>query len=213
MSDKIIYTALFGPYEELKEPLIITLGWRYVCVSDQPAISNAWNIVPISEHYTGQMAARYAKIFCYNKHSHTQIIWIDASFQINCDLNEFWNKNYKGGITAPKHPVRKCVYKEADVCTNRGLDGERVRAQVNRYYGEGLPVNHGLVSSGILLRDNSEPVQKFCDLWWKQIEIESIRDQIGFSYTDWKMPGVAHTFDYDYRTGTDFIYKKHFHKR
>jgi hypothetical protein len=215
MSEKIVYTALFGPYEELKEPLVITPGWKYICFTDQEVKSDAWKIEgTLVNNNNYQSQARFAKIlFPYIYTEFKQLLWLDASFQINCNLDDFWNKHYKGGITAPRHPARACVYREGQICMRRDLDGKRVEKQVNRYANEGMPAHGGLISSGILMRDNSDPVKEFCDLWWKQIENGSLRDQIGFAYADWKLPGVAHTFNYDYRVRQEFIYTKHFHNR
>lgn len=211
MSEKVIFTALFGDYENLKEPTVVTPGWKYICYTDQPLKSDVWEVTPfLPGVYVPQMFARLVKITWAN---FPQSIWLDASFQINTNLDDFWNKHYKGGICAPKHPARACAHREAQVCMRRGLDAERVQKQINRYANQGLPYNAGLISSGILMRDNSQPVKDFCSLWWEQIVDGSLRDQIGFAYSDWKMPGVSHTFDYDYRVRQEFIYQKHYHNR
>lgn len=210
MSEKIIYTALFGPYEELKEPIIKTPGWIYKCFTDQYIESSFWqmNYFEKSPPHP-QMEARLYKIM---RPLSEQSIWIDASFTINCNLDNFWNQHFKGPITAINHPVRRCVYREADVCIRRGLDAENVRKQTKQYAKEGLPFNNGLISSGILLRDNSEQTRQFCDLWWMQIENGSLRDQIGFAYAAWKMP-IINYVNYDYRVRQEFIYTKHFNRR
>lgn len=213
MSEKIIYTALFGPYEDLKEPAVITPGWKYVCFTDQEFKSEVWKIIQSNYEEKEQDRQSVSRWFKIMKFEGFQSIWIDASFQINTNLDDFWNKHYKGGITAPRHPVRACAYREAQICMRRDLDGKNVEKQINRYTNEGMPMNAGLISSGILMRDNSEPVKEFCDLWWNQIVNGSVRDQIGFAYCDWKMPGVAHAFNYDYRVRNEFIYSKHFHNR
>lgn len=214
MSEKICYTALFSNYEDLKEPLVITPGWTYLCITDQKINSKVWNILSIPQEENAQLAARKSKILQSNPHNiYSQSLWIDASFQINCNLDDFWNRYYKGGITSPRHPVRACAYREGQICMRRDLDGKRVEKQVKRYANEGMPAHGGLISSGILMRDNSQPVKDFCALWWEQIVNGSRRDQIGFAYADWKMPGVAHTFNYDYRVGNKFLYMKHYHNR
>lgn len=210
MSDKVIFTALFGDYENLKEPTVITPGWKYICATDQDIFSDYWDIVKIEGTSNPQKDARITKIKIFYG---DQSIWCDASFQINTNLDHFWNKYYNGGICAPKHPVRACAHREAQICMRRGLDTERVHKQISRYANKGLPYGGGLISSGILLRDNSQAVKDFCSLWWEQIENGSLRDQIGFAYCAWKHPEVVNTFDYDYRTRTEFQYFKHYHNR
>jgi hypothetical protein len=211
MNNKTLYTVLIGPYEELKEPTFITPGWDYLCFTDQNNDQgNYWAKAILNKSDSPQQTAREIKIKGLPVQ---QSIYVDASFQINCNLDDFWNKHYKGGITAPRHPARACAYREGQICMRRDLDGKRVEKQVNRYADEGMPAHGGLISSGILMRDNSQPVKDFCALWWEQIVNGSLRDQIGFAYCDWKLPGVAHTFNYDYRVGTDFLYTKHYHNR
>lgn len=213
MPEKIIYTALYGPYEELKEPVVITPGWKYLCHTDQELESETWQIIKSfrDDDFSPQLAARVVK--CGPKWEWDQSIWIDASFKINCNLNDFWNEHYKGGITAPKHPARRCIYREAEVCRRRNLDSDNVAKQITRYSKQGMPGHNGLISSGILLRDNSEPVKKFCELWWEQIVNGSVRDQIGFAYCQWKMPEVVNYIDYDYRVREEFLYFKHYNRR
>lgn len=213
MIDKVVYTALFGDYENLKEPLVITPGWKYICLTDQKLTSNAWQVIQSNYAEPKDNCQNVARWFKIMKYEGAQSLWLDASFQINTNLDDFWNKHYKGGICAPKHPARACAHREAQVCMRMGLDTERVQKQITRYANQGLPYNAGLISSGILMRDNSQPVKDFCSLWWEQILNGSLRDQIGFAYTDWKMPGIANTFSYDYRVRQEFIYTKHYHKR
>jgi hypothetical protein len=215
MINKVIYTTLFSDYEDLKEPAEITPGWDYYCLTDQELNSPVWKIIRLREGVkpisNPQLKAREHKISIMPYAD--QLIYIDASFQINCNLDDFWNKHYKGGITAPRHPARACVYREGQICMRRDLDGKRVEKQVSRYANEGMPAHGGLISSGILMRDNSQPVKDFCALWWEQIVNGSLRDQIGFAYCDWKLPGVANTFNYDYRVRQEFKYFKHYHNR
>ena len=55
---KVCYTVLFGDYEELKEPTIISDGWRYVCFTDQPLKSDVWEIVTVKITEDAQVMAR-----------------------------------------------------------------------------------------------------------------------------------------------------------
>jgi hypothetical protein len=212
MKDKIIFTALFGNYEELKEPTFITPGWKYICFTDQEIESINWAIIQSQYKEKTEDARSVARWFKIMKQEGDQSIWIDASFQINCNLDDFWNEHFKAPFTAINHPVRNCMYKEAWACMKRKLGGTDVVKQMERYRDEGLPEKNGLISSGILLRNNSEQTKEFCDLWWKQVLSGSIRDQIGFAYAAWKMP-IVNYFDYDYRVRQEFIYSKHYHNR
>lgn len=214
MSEKIIHTTLFGNYEELKDPTVVTPGWKYICITDQEIKSDIWEIIKSETPTDQQHQSRAVKIHFHIHYPKSEcLLWLDASFQINTNLDHFWNKHYKGGITAPRHPARACAYREAQVCMRRGLDADRVQKQSMKYANQGMPYNTGLISSGILMRDNSEPVKEFCKMWWDEIVNGSNRDQISFAYCDWKMPGVAHMFNYDYRVRQEFVYTKHYNRR
>lgn len=207
----VIYTAIFGKYDELKEPRRVTPGWRYLCFTDQPFKSNVWQIVGCSENASAnqQASARYLKL---NPHAvlgeHLRSIWVDGSFQINVNLNH-WFTRCKPPMTFIEHPIRKCVYKEAEAviknCRN-GIDG--VTEQIMRYEKEGLPAYSGLIQSGILMRWNIPEVREFCQQWWEETIKSSMRDQISFAYVHWKNP-IGHFIKYDYRSGKDFIFTKH----
>lgn len=213
----ICYTAIFGNYEELKDPLVITPGWRYVCYTDQPLKSDVWCVVQ-STILQNQESTRKARAYKIVPHSevleHDKSIWVDASFTINFDLNDFWNKHFKSPMTVFPHPWRKNVYDEINACIAReaapspDLENQRLTYKV-----AGLPNDSPVIMSGILLRENTEQVRQLCELWWKQIQL-STRDQVGFAFAEWKMPGVAHRAEVvDYRTSQEFIYKKHYNRR
>lgn len=211
--DKVIYTAIFGPYDDLKEPRVITPGWRYLCFTDQNLKSKNWEIIkrPILPEGATR-TARYYKIMFHRHIEEEFSIWIDASFQINVDLNEWWTR-FKQPVTCIQHPVRNCVYKEVNVCLSRNIDAPGPLMKQKKNYNEaGLPARNGLIASGILMRKLNQSSIDLCDLWYQQLQLYSSRDQIAFAYASWRMP-VHHVIEWDYRTGQEFIYVKHLHKR
>lgn len=210
---KTIFTAIFGNYDDLKEPQVITPGWRYICFTDQNLKSNTWEIVRRQMLPEGATrTARYYKIM-FHRHIESEFsIWIDASFIIKTDLNEWWKK-FKEPFTCIKHPVRSCVYKEANICINRNKDAaDLLLKQTKNYRRAGLPARNGLIASGILMRKMNQTAIDLCDVWYQQLQLYSSRDQIGFAYASWRMP-VHHVVDWDYRTGQEFIYITHLHNR
>lgn len=208
----VIYTAIFGDYEELKEPRIITPGWRYICYTDQPFKSKVWEIYrAFNDNKENSYESRNIKINWVDQFNKS--IWIDGSFTINCDLNEFWEKNFVSPFTVVQHPIRNCWFQESliSINHNRG-NAEEVMNQQQKYLDEGLPMGSGLIQSGILLRENTKEVREFCDIWWQQIKL-STRDQIGFAYSEWKLGIKWPRIQMDYRTSKDFIFKTHKHRR
>lgn len=212
MEQKTIYTAIFGDYDTLKEPTVITPGWKYIVFTDQDFKSDIWEIKKVTVPYSPQTSARFYKILFHHHIDTEYSMWIDGSFQINCDLNEWWNKYFVSSITCIKHPWRNCIYEEAKVCIEqkRG-DADKITIQMKDYFDSGFQYNQGLIQSGILMRRKCDQLILLCEQWFKEITKYSTRDQLSFSYifrnykpyliTDWK-----------YGRDQEFIFSKHIKK-
>ena len=210
---KVCYTALFGNYEELKEPLIVTPGWQYICYTDQNVTSKVWQVIPtpVPEFTDNQRFARYIKIMGFIDWE--QSIWVDASFCIGVNLDEWWDRYHVSPFSAAKHPLRWDFYNECMDCITSGR-GNRVEIdkQMNEYLGVGVPRNNGLIQSGILLRSNTTECIALCEAWWAEMQGRSARDQIAFCRVS-VGSGILHTYFWDYRQGRDFIYSHHYARR
>jgi len=211
--EKVIYTAIFGPYDELKDPWVVTPGWSYVCFTDQPLKSKYWDIKQMNDPIlTKQGAARFVKLM-FHKFIESQLsIWIDGSFTINCNLDKFVENNHKGQFSAPKHPWRNDVFEEAQVCIaqNRGDKNDLIK-QMNSYLNV-VPRNNGLIQSGILIRSRTPEVKALCEDWWKELSHNSIRDQIAFAKSSMGYENIITKFDFDYSSSQEFIFTKHIKK-
>lgn len=211
----VVYTAIFSAYDDLKEPTVITPGWSYICFTDQDLVSNVWKIVKAPVMPQGpQRTARHYKLM-YHKHLwNERSIWIDATFIVNCNLDQFWERNFKAPFSAPAHPLRNCVYLEAEACIKNKRDDETVmRNQIKRYLDLGIPQHNGMISSGVLMRDNSSEVIEFCSEWWEELDKNSVRDQICFAKVAFDYPNVIHPFFWDYRHNDDLTFTTHLNKR
>lgn len=209
---RTIFTAIFGNYEALKEPTVITPGWNYICYTDQPFVSNVWEIRKVRT--TGnnlQLLAREYKVL-FNDHADTfESIWIDGSFIINTDLNVWWEKHFKPEITCISHPIRQCVFEEAAICIkNRRGDPNRIARHAEAYRNI-IPSHNGLIQSGILMRQKTDLVTELCQEWYKEILEYSLRDQISFAMIAMKYP--INYIHWDYRCSPEFTFKAHFKKQ
>lgn len=213
MTDKICYTALFGPYEELKDPLIIPEGWRFICYTDQLLKSDVWEIVKMDVVDTPQRTARWVKIMGWIDWEFS--MWVDASFEIRVDLNGWWALRFKSPFSAARHPLRTDIYAECRSCVvnNRGDNG-KVLLQEEKYKRLGFPMHTGIITSGILLRENTPECIRLHEAWWKELHEQSVRDQLSFAFVSYLSP-LVHTYQWDYCESrqTDFIYTKHKHLR
>lgn len=203
----IIYTVITGNCDDLKEPLVITPGWEYVCYTDKPKKSGVWEVIMLKNGPPRDLAKR-VKIAHQFKHS----IYIDASFYINCDLNQFLDKHYvEGKLCTMQHPKHNDPYTELDNVLNTGRDTldncNRIRSIFQQ---EGILPNSGMVASGIILRDGG--TEEFCEAWYNTYLTTGPRDQLAWARVNKQMPGVTHLFDYDYTKETDFLHVPHLDK-
>lgn len=209
---KTIYTAIFGDYDDLKEPTLPkkAKGWKYVCFTNQNLESRTWEIhkVPLIDNDPVK-TARYYKIM-FNKVVDTELsLWIDATFVINIDLNRWW-KRFTPPFTAITHPFDDCIYTDAQSCIDSGRgDRKMIERQIELYKALNIPKHNGLISSGILMRQRVGAVNEFCRLWWEQVRNWSSRDQIAFGYANYKYPGLVNRIEWDYTTQKEFIHIPH----
>lgn len=206
---KVCYTALFGDHDELKDPAIVTPGWRYICYTDQPVKSNVWEIVQVKVIDTPRRTARWYKIMGWIDWEFS--MWVDASFKINRDLNEWWQLRFNSPFSAAKHPLRTSIYAEARSCIANGRDPEgKVTRQWHKYMSMGFPDYQGIITSGILLRENTPENIKLHEAWWRELSEQSDRDQLAFAFVSLGIEWI-HTYQWDYASGMqkDFIYTKH----
>lgn len=210
---KVCYTALFGDYEELKTPRVITPGWRYICYTDQPVTSDVWEIIntPVPEFTDNQRFSRYIKIMGFVDWPVS--IWVDASFRIDTNLDEWISKYHVKPFSAAIHPLRNDFKNECMDCIISGRgDRMEVDKQMNEYLSKGLPRNNGVIQSGILLRTNTPECIALCEAWWAEMQGRSARDQIAFCKVS-VGSDILHTYFWDYRQGKDFIYSHHYSRR
>jgi hypothetical protein len=210
---KTVYTAIFGPYDDLKEPFFKTKGWKYICFTDQDFESDVWEVVKCPVMDCGPAkTARYYKIM-YHKHIESELsIWVDGTFVINTNLDRWWRR-FQTPFTAVQHPFDNCVYVDAQACLDSGR-GEKslLERQVAFYKAIGVKKNSGLIASGVLMRQRCGVVNKFCNTWWEQVRRWSNRDQIAYGYANFQHPGIVNLTKWDYTKENEFIHVPHIGK-
>lgn len=206
-----IYTVIFGPYEDLKEPLVITPGWSYVCFTDQPLTSNVWKIIPVDTWADKRMHSREYKINFDRYIDDDESIYIDGSFTINCNLNEWWSKHFKYPMTFVQHPRRNCVFKELDRCIElKRCDPFKLLAQKKAYTGK-VKRNAGVIQSGLMMRRKTPEVIDLMRAWWRELQQYSTRDQISMAYVTRYIN--INTIVWNYAKATEFIFTTHYNRR
>jgi glycosyltransferase involved in cell wall biosynthesis len=197
--NKIIYTAIVGNYDDLKNPHNITPGWRYICVTDDVHLhSDIWEVIHVkNENQSNKRLARKIKIKPQDFLPPYDIcVWIDGSIQINCDLNLFIS-DIKADFSILKHHIRSSILDEAEICKAICKDDpDVIDRQMEFYRSDNYQFNNGLVESGLMIRTNAPQVTEFCNLWYEQVDKFSIRDQLSFNYVLYKYPIELNLLDY-----------------
>ena len=193
MNKKVIYTALFGDYDELKDPTYFD-GWDYVCFTDQENLdSDIWNIVLIQDRVLpGNILNRMYKWLPHKYLKNYDIsLYIDTNIMViqNPDyfLEKYLHKSILMAIAI--HPVNSCIYVESSGCISAGKSTiEDTLDQMRLYNEEGFPKNFGMAQNNIIFRKHNEPeVVTIMENVWEHIQKwQTKRDQLSLFYIFWK---------------------------
>lgn len=211
MNKFVVYTALFGNYDDLIEPKEKFEGCDFVCFTDQKHLkSNIWEIQLIDKcDLPPNMINRKYKILphlflCEYEWS----LYVDANIAIvsnPLDLAIKYLTEYD--MVLPNHFARDCIYDEAKECVILGKAKiKEVDIQMNKYRKEGFPKHFGLGENSILLRKhNNENIIRLMNDWWDELNTQTKRDQLSFAYVLWKNGQKFHFMDESARNRSGYF--------
>lgn len=189
MNKVVVYTAIMGSFDTIKEPLKITPNVDYFCFTDNENLkSDTWNIIYLQKCENSRKVARKLKVLGHDLiNNYKYSIWVDGNIQIKEDLTKQIEEYFylqAVEIATFKHPVRNCIYDEAVECSFAKADSPKaISKQVKYLIKQNYPINNGLVESNVLFRNNeSAKTKEFCKQWWYFIDNITIRDQLSFNY-------------------------------
>jgi hypothetical protein len=211
-----IYTVIVGPYDDLKQPFVVTPGWKYICFTDQDfklPDNNIWEIRKVDVIPSGRAKTQREIKINFHKYIEDDFsIYIDGTFIINCNLDDWWSR-FVPPFTTIKHPFDDCIYTDVRSClTGKKADAQTLRNQSDSYRRLGVKKNGGLIASGILMRQKTPDVIEFCVKWWGQVYQWTHRDQIAFGLVNHRLPNRHTSIEWDYTTMKEFIHIPHIHK-
>ncbi|HIP26159.1 MAG TPA: DUF616 domain-containing protein, partial [Flavobacteriaceae bacterium] len=190
---KVVYTAIFGNYDSIKEPEYINEDWDYICFTNNKNLkSKTFKIKYVDAIFENQTKnARMIKIL-----SHIFLIgydyslWIDGNVKLRGENIEELVENNKidDYISLHQHVKRECIFDEVKACIAAKKDNSAIMLkQLDNYEKEGMPKRIGLVETAEILRqENNKKTRALNLLWWKELNENSIRDQLSFNYVCWK---------------------------
>lgn len=188
----VIYTALFGDYDELIDPKKNYQGCDFICFTDQKNLkSDIWQIKIVDKiDLPPNMMNRKYKILphLYLK-EYEWSMYIDSNIAILANPYELASRYLSNhDFVVPQHFARDCIYQEAVECISLGkANSSEVLNQISFYKDQGFPEKFGLGENGILLRcHNKDNVIKIMDDWWCELTSRTKRDQLSLGYILWK---------------------------
>lgn len=201
-SKKVVFTAIFGNYDNLKTPEYINPDWDYVCFTDNKNIeSDVFTVKHVNQRFenvtkNARMIKLLSHLFLIN---YEFSLWIDGSVKLRGkNIDELVNHNLSSNyISLHNHVKRDCVYEEADACMLAKKDGNDILArQIAEYRNEGLPESVGVFETAEIARRQWAPeVQMLNSLWWQQLDAFSIRDQVALPFVFWKHDFTSFTME------------------
>ena len=200
MSNAVVYTSVFGGYDDIVEQKVPN-GWDWKCFSEDNSLS-LYNDNTRNAKRFKVLPHRYLSDYEYS-------IFIDGNMTIKGDVNELVDKYLKDSNVAffshAKNVLdsRDCVYDEAKLIfksgerwmnetPERGLlnwkdKPELIKTQIEKYALLGYPKHNGLITGMVILRrHNEKDCIKAMEDWWTEIKYNSKRDQLSFNYIAWK---------------------------
>lgn len=159
----------------------------YLYFSNRNHISNKWKVIPIDSSYHNKDSEKVISYFKMNPHlvlpPHDISIWVDPLCRIRFTdpvkmiLNFLGKKDiscYK--FLTEKNVDKNCIYR----------DNEDIYDHLLRYKKVGFPRNFGMFNSDIIIRRNNDKVRNLNELWWREVNLFSLNEDIAFPFSIWK---------------------------
>lgn len=174
----VVYTAIFGGYDELRPPRERQPGVQYLCFTDNPRLKpNGWTVRYCPASGDPLMQAKRLKILAHESVDCDMSLWIDGRIELH-SLNGAIEQ-CRADLALTRHPHRDCIYAEAEHCKRvRRGDPRRIDAAIARYKSEGHPPAFGLWRGGVILRKHTPAMARFNGEWWREVSTGTSRDQI-----------------------------------
>lgn len=188
----VIYTSLFGDYDDLHHITNPDISCDYICFTDQKFIqAKNWSIIYV-EHSEDPvfMNRKYKMLPHLYLKDYESSLYIDSNIIIKGEISELiYNVLKRYSIAIPRHFMRDCAYTEASFC----LEHNKINTDtynnliLNHFEKEGFPKNFGLGENNIIIRKhNDASIINVMDEWWDCFKNIAKRDQLTLMYLLWK---------------------------
>ena len=165
-----------------------TLKNKYTTAN--PNKIKGWDFIEYTRQDKGMsplIESRFYKILHPYEHGYKTTLYYDTKFNPKFDYSE-WARQYREyDLVVMKHNRRDCAYKEIEYCIDLGaFDNYILEKQLEYLKRIQFPSDYGLWAPGIMLRRQSESIDRFNKLWWEYFEYFPCRDQISLAMAIYK---------------------------
>lgn len=178
----VVYTANLNHYDA-KFDMSFPIGWdaiSFVDMDTNPYINYGWDIR--RRHIAHKLEHRRMKAMPHMYlPDHDVSVWIDSNIRVmDWTMIKTWvygMKETDNRVVVMEHPDRKTLADEIDAVIRLKKDtAERVRPLLHLYG------NTAVVATGIVIRRNTPLINGFNEMWWREIECASHRDQLSICH-------------------------------
>ena len=195
---KVVYSALLGKYDRI-QPFNLQKGFDFILFTDLTNINNNetnWTILPIPKelNHLNLSIIKNQRFIKLHPHlffpNYNLSIYIDTSFQIFGDLNEFLLRilTPEYNIYNFEHPDRNNIFNEISAVIEMEKEKEIMGNIIReKYIKSNFPDNNGLIEGCLIIRrHNKKDCIYLMNKWFEEVKNYSHRDQLSFNYLIWK---------------------------
>lgn len=196
-SDKkiAVYTAIFGHYDVLCEPLITPNNIDYFAFTDfEIPASSKWtrldpyNFLP-NENLSNVEKNRFFKMLPHKIFDQYDCsIYVDGNVIIVSDVTALTHALEQFPIAMFTHKNRTCVYKEAEACIYKHKDKkESLERHISYLKANRVPQEWGLLEATVIIRNHHDQrCINLMEMWWSEFKEYSKRDQLSLIDSLWR---------------------------
>ncbi len=185
-----VYTAITGGYDRLMEPYCRPDNCDYFAFTDSGSDDphSAWKRISVPAFPDAMSDAERSRYVKMHPHElfpgYEYSVYVDGNVQIMTDMTEYVNKIGPAGIGIHMHPIRDCVFEEAERAVRlKKADPDDVRRHESYLRDDGMPEHYGMLECCVIARRHHDPLcVKIMDDWWDEYEAYSKRDQISLPH-------------------------------
>lgn len=200
MTRRVVYRALIGGYEQLREePAVQDADLDFICFTDDPQLtSRTWQIVRVGSgrSFEPTREARRLKIMGHPALAdYDETLWVDNTVELLTDPTEILNQWLDGAdLAVPLHDFRDSIWAEAEAVIDSGYEEPAAVYEQINHYARRCPdrLEHNPHWTGMLARRQHASVHTAMQDWWEHVLRFSRRDQLSFAVVV-PRPGLALT--------------------